>query len=130
MIGVVVSDSKGLQRKPEPSLNAPLHAANQALAALALLTVITRISPSLDARYSPPLFITQNVDGLSKRALESLPPDAKAAGEKNLLQMHGNIFVTQCTSCKREQLNFDVPLCTAPSQHGMTTSSIFPTLGW
>ncbi|KAG9034394.1 hypothetical protein FRB95_013302 [Tulasnella sp. JGI-2019a] len=100
------------------ALNAPLNAAHQALAALALPAVITRIAPSLEAQYSPPLFITQNVDGLSKRALESLPPDAKAAGEKNLLQMHGNIFVTRCTSCKHEQLNFDVPLCTALGQHG------------
>ncbi|KAG8985204.1 hypothetical protein FRB94_008246 [Tulasnella sp. JGI-2019a] len=99
------------------ALSVSPNAAHYALAALARPAVIARIAPSLEAQYSPPLFITQNVDGLSKRVLQTFPPDAKAAGEKNLLQMHGSIFVTRCTSCGHEELNLAAPLCTALGQH-------------
>ncbi|KAG8848543.1 hypothetical protein FRB96_001070 [Tulasnella sp. 330] len=93
---------------------------------LARPNVISRIAPSLDDKFPLPLFVTQNVDGLSMRALASLPPDLRVIGEKNLLQMHGSIFVTRCTNCEHEQPNFDLPLCTALGQHRLDEDDDIP----
>lgn len=52
------------------------------------------------------LLITQNVDGLHRRA-----------GSKDLIELHGNIFLNRCNQCSRrfpdDVLNFEVlpPLC-------------------
>ncbi|KAG8848541.1 hypothetical protein FRB96_001068 [Tulasnella sp. 330] len=110
----------------EKALGASPNAAHHALAALARPNVISRIAPSLEAKFPQALFVTQNVDGLSVRALASLPPDIRAIGEKNLLQMHGSIFVTRCTNCEHEQPNFDLPLCAALGQYRLDEDDDIP----
>ncbi|UJR38633.1 hypothetical protein I4U23_031298 [Adineta vaga] len=44
--------------------------------------------------------ITQNVDGLHRRA-----------GTKNLIEMHGNLFMVRCTSCSFIEENNSSPIC-------------------
>lgn len=51
--------------------------------------------------------ITQNVDGLSKRANEA----SQLPGLHDPLEMHGSLFRTTCLSCKDTRWNFDSPIC-------------------
>ncbi|XP_051929584.1 NAD-dependent protein deacylase sirtuin-5, mitochondrial isoform X2 [Hippocampus zosterae] len=46
--------------------------------------------------------ITQNIDELHRRA-----------GSKNILEIHGNLFKTRCTSCGHEAANHNSPICAA-----------------
>uniref|UniRef100_A0A146M9I3 NAD-dependent lysine demalonylase and desuccinylase sirtuin-5, mitochondrial n=1 Tax=Lygus hesperus TaxID=30085 RepID=A0A146M9I3_LYGHE len=46
--------------------------------------------------------ITQNIDGLHQ-----------AAGSKNVIELHGSLFKTQCTKCKDVRVNKDSPICEA-----------------
>ncbi|HEX3034278.1 MAG TPA: NAD-dependent deacylase [Thermodesulfobacteriota bacterium] len=47
--------------------------------------------------------VTQNIDGLHR-----------IVGSKNIIEMHGNIWQTRCTKCKRIEQNYDVPLKELP----------------
>ena len=47
--------------------------------------------------------ITQNVDGLHR-----------GAGSRNVLELHGNIWLLRCTSCARETENHEAPLGDLP----------------
>ena len=47
--------------------------------------------------------ITQNVDGFHI-----------IAGNKNVLEIHGNIWKVRCTSCFKEEFNYEVPLKELP----------------
>ena len=63
-----------------------------------------RLLPALAEPSKPPLFITQNIDGLSPRALAALsdqlaPAELKLASER-LIEMHGSIHKTRCLQCK------------------------------
>ncbi|GLB37940.1 putative sir2 family protein [Lyophyllum shimeji] len=86
------------RRRAEYLLARP-NAAHRALALLAHAPTRARIVPS-----HTPLHITQNVDALALRALESLA-DGEGEGEdgakadESLIEMHGDIFVTRCTQC-------------------------------
>jgi len=44
--------------------------------------------------------ITQNIDGLHKRA-----------GSENIIELHGNLFKVRCTKCKAVSVNIDSPIC-------------------
>lgn len=46
--------------------------------------------------------ITQNIDELHRRA-----------GTENLLELHGSLFRTLCTSCGKMENNYDSPICQA-----------------
>ncbi|KAG8039592.1 hypothetical protein G9C98_008235 [Cotesia typhae] len=46
--------------------------------------------------------VTQNVDGLHQRA-----------GTKNIVELHGSLFKTQCTECGNVEVNNTVPICPA-----------------
>lgn len=46
--------------------------------------------------------ITQNIDELHYRA-----------GSRNILELHGNLFTTRCTSCSVIEKNYDSPICPA-----------------
>jgi len=62
--------------------------------------------------------ITQNVDRLHLRA-----------GSRNLIEMHGNLFTTRCTSCGSVEENNDSPICEALRNRGapdQTTGSEIP----
>ncbi|CAF1453835.1 unnamed protein product [Rotaria sp. Silwood1] len=56
--------------------------------------------------------ITQNVDGLHRRA-----------GSRNLIEMHGNLFTTRCTSCGFIEENNDSPICEALRNRGLPNES-------
>ena len=58
----------------------------------------------LETRISDFTLITQNIDDLHHRA-----------GSRNLLELHGNIWVVRCTSCQRETRNEEVPLSELPT---------------
>ncbi|KAN0063944.1 hypothetical protein ACQY0O_003550 [Thecaphora frezii] len=63
--------------------------------------------------------ITQNVDGLSGRAMAEVLgalPDAAAASQDHLLEMHGNLFKTVCTRCGHGEMNYADPI--APALQG------------
>ncbi|XP_054447857.1 NAD-dependent protein deacylase sirtuin-5, mitochondrial [Pteronotus mesoamericanus] len=51
--------------------------------------------------------ITQNIDELHRKA-----------GTKNLLEIHGSIFKTRCTSCRVVAENYNSPICAALSGKG------------
>ncbi|CAL8091169.1 unnamed protein product [Calicophoron daubneyi] len=51
--------------------------------------------------------ITQNVDGLHLRA-----------GSQNVVELHGNLFKTRCTSCSDVMENYDSPICPALANRG------------
>lgn len=56
--------------------------------------------------------VTQNVDGLSKRANDALSKSIDSGGAPlDPLEMHGSLFRTMCTSCGDQQWNFDSPIC-------------------
>ena len=46
------------------------------------------------------MVITQNIDGLHKRA-----------GSENIIELHGNLFKVRCTKCKAVTVNEDSPIC-------------------
>ncbi|GAC98489.1 hypothetical protein PHSY_006083 [Pseudozyma hubeiensis SY62] len=57
--------------------------------------------------------ITQNVDGLSGRALHevgSLDASTLANAQKSIIEMHGNLFKTICTSCGDTHIDMRQPL--------------------
>jgi len=51
--------------------------------------------------------ITQNIDGLHKRA-----------GSKNIIELHGNLFKTRCTRCEEIKVNTESPICEALRDKG------------
>jgi NAD-dependent deacetylase len=57
----------------------------------------------LERRYERFWLITQNVDGLHR-----------AAGSKDPIELHGNIWTVRCTGCGRVSTNRDVPLTLLP----------------
>jgi NAD-dependent deacetylase sirtuin 5 len=73
--------------------------------------------PSLTNPDLPPLFITQNVDSLSPRALEELRDDISSKemklAQERLYEIHGSLSRTVCTQCKHINTTYD-PLL-APS---------------
>ncbi|GAV04851.1 SIRT5 [Ramazzottius varieornatus] len=46
--------------------------------------------------------VTQNIDGLHQRA-----------GSKNVIEIHGSLFKTECTKCRKVEENLQVPICDA-----------------
>ncbi|QRW14547.1 NAD-dependent histone deacetylase SIR2 [Ceratobasidium sp. AG-Ba] len=60
--------------------------------------------------------ITQNVDGLSVRAQDELTaahPPASASESGDIIEMHGRLIDTICTSCRDRRANTRSPICTA-----------------
>ncbi|KAJ7700817.1 DHS-like NAD/FAD-binding domain-containing protein, partial [Mycena rosella] len=92
-------------------LEAQPNAAHRALATFCLPETLTRLAPSLDPKWPAPLLITQNMDALSSRVLLDFPPGDRAAAEKCILEMHGCIFETRCTSCAHVQREYAPTPC-------------------
>lgn len=65
----------------------------------------------------PPLFVTQNFDTLSPRALKALSDQMTTQemqiAENRLIEMHGSAARTICTQCKHINTSFDSPLSPA-----------------
>ena len=51
--------------------------------------------------------ITQNIDGLHKRA-----------GSDNIIELHGNLFKVRCVKCHNVTVNTDSPICEALRDRG------------
>ena len=62
-----------------------------------------RALAALESRGTPFTLITQNVDGLHR-----------AAGSRNLIELHGSLFRLRCLACGREEENHTVPLSPLP----------------
>jgi len=75
-----------------------------AVAALNLPSVMERITPSAIA---PPLHVTQNIDDLSLRSLQSLPESVATSAPENFIQMHGSLFRTRCLSCNHVKHSYE-----------------------
>lgn len=87
------------------------NAAHTALAQFSLPFRRNRI-----ARGSSFTLITQNVDGLSRRALDAVVADSTQRVEPEqpaLLEMHGRLFDVVCTACGHRELDFSSPICAA-----------------
>ncbi len=75
------------------------------LASLYLPSVSSRVIPSAS---SPPLHVTQNIDELSLHAVSVLPdPEVVTVAKEHLVQMHGSIFRTRCTSCQHVKHTYE-----------------------
>lgn len=51
--------------------------------------------------------LTQNIDRLHQ-----------VAGSKNIIELHGSLFFTRCTSCLKVEENYDSPICPALKDKG------------
>ncbi|KAI0347513.1 sirtuin 5 [Trametopsis cervina] len=97
----------------EKALNAPINAAHVALAKFSIDSIRQNITPG-----STFTLITQNVDGLSQRALDQVKATHGTEPQSDqpaLLEMHGRLFDVACTSsaCTHRELNFTSPICEA-----------------
>ncbi|KII92537.1 hypothetical protein PLICRDRAFT_103520 [Plicaturopsis crispa FD-325 SS-3] len=95
----------------EAALRAAPNAAHLALAALQIPERLRVIAPS--ATFT---LITQNVDGLSPRALQQVRStlEGTSASTAHLLyEMHGRILDTICTGCGDREANLNSPICPA-----------------
>ncbi|KAJ7684423.1 sirtuin [Mycena polygramma] len=100
-------------------LDAEPNAAHRALATLCLPETLSRVAPSLDPKWPAPLLITQNMDALSSRVFSSFSPADKEAAEKCIIEMHGCIFETRCTSCAHVQRAYTP----TPSSEGLSAAA-------
>jgi NAD+-dependent protein deacetylase sirtuin 5 len=124
-----LSLSEQLKIVPFRAKVAQPNAAHVALAKFSLPAIRNEISPG-----STFTLITQNVDGLSQRALDTVMPSNVNAptDQPMLLEMHGRVFEVICTDeeCGHAELNFHSPIC--PSLAGteqLTESGVIePTI--
>ncbi|KAJ2932622.1 hypothetical protein H1R20_g4466, partial [Candolleomyces eurysporus] len=100
-------------------LKASPNDAHLALASLSIPSVRKRLLPSLVDQSKPPLYITQNIDGLCRRSIEEtlrqtgaeeMDEDDKKAAQERHLEMHGNVNRTICTQCKCIKWTEETPL--------------------
>lgn len=117
-------------------LAAKPNTAHHALASLSLPEVRGKVLPGLKDPSSPPLLITQNIDGLSSLALDALkgqldPDELDKAKRERLIEMHGNIFREVCQQCRHVSTSTDCHLAdglagssnAAPGYDNPTTSN-------
>ncbi|TFK68366.1 DHS-like NAD/FAD-binding domain-containing protein [Pluteus cervinus] len=98
------------------ALEASPNAAHRVLAKLSIPSVLKSIAPQAQSYH----LITQNVDGLSTRAINALipqtqPPSPSPSPEtlpnpNSLIEMHGRLLDIQCTQCSYLQQNLLNPL--------------------
>ena len=87
------------------------------IAALSVKETLRQIFPSAESFN----LVTQNVDGLSLRALDQLTSTlaSKKTFEEvtpepqSIIEMHGRLFETLCTQCGHREANRDSPICAA-----------------
>ncbi|KAI0326158.1 DHS-like NAD/FAD-binding domain-containing protein [Cubamyces sp. BRFM 1775] len=96
------------------------NAAHMALARFALPQLRHTLSPG-----SSFTLITQNIDGLDRRAIEQIYKEhgvpspfsgvaqGQPSGDAVLIEMHGQIAAVLCTNyeCRHRELNYDSPIC-------------------
>lgn len=92
------------------------NAAHKAIARFSLPSIRHQIAPE-----STFTLITQNVDGLSKRALDevlssqTIRKNLEGESDPVMLEMHGRLFDVLCTSraCEHQEYNDKSPICEA-----------------
>ncbi|KXN85304.1 NAD-dependent protein deacylase [Leucoagaricus sp. SymC.cos] len=87
--------------------------AHKLLATLSLPTIRNSLLPSLADPTKPPLYITQNIDGLCRRAIDTalneateadeMDQDAKELVRERHIEMHGSLYHTVCMQCKSKR---------------------------
>ena len=65
-------------------------------------TAVANIEKRFKEEGKEVVVITQNIDGLHKRA-----------GSENIIELHGNLFKVRCTSCETVTINNDSPIVEA-----------------
>jgi len=87
------------------------------IAALSIKETLRQICPSAESF----TLVTQNIDGLSRRALDQLTSTLASNvsfGEvtpepQSIIEMHGRLFDTVCRRCEHREANHNSPICTA-----------------
>ncbi|KAL0574425.1 hypothetical protein V5O48_007528 [Marasmius crinis-equi] len=97
----------------EAALKAEPNPAHHAIAKFSLPSIRNTIVPG-----SAFTLITQNVDGLSQRALdkaleETSSPEDRTNDPPKLLEMHGRIHDIKCTECTHIEFDRSSPICEA-----------------
>ncbi|KAI1791589.1 sirtuin [Ganoderma leucocontextum] len=107
--------------KRDQCIEAKPNAAHYALASLSLPSIRGRIFPKLLQKDAPPLYVTQNFDGLCRRAVDEtlanarspedrLDLDERTAAHARLVEMHGSCYRFTCTQCKSVKTTAETPL--------------------
>lgn len=99
------------------AIQAQPNAAHIALAKLSIPSVLEKVAPAAQSFH----LITQNVDGLSERALQAVDAAQRSKSsspkdypqQASLIEMHGRLFDLRCTVCSHTVLDFAMPLCPA-----------------
>lgn len=101
---------------PFRALEAHPNAAHKLLANLAVPSYLKTIAPSAKSFD----LITQNVDRLSIRALETVASERSSETQKedrpnpeSVIEMHGKLFDVKCTTCDHISEDLSNPLCPA-----------------
>jgi len=69
--------------------------------------VISEIESRFASENRRVVVITQNIDELHRRA-----------GSENIIELHGNLFTTRCTTCGDVSKNYDSPICESLRDRG------------
>ncbi len=78
-----------------------------------------RLIAEMEKLYPEFIVITQNIDGLHKKA-----------GSKKVIELHGNIWRVKCTKCKFKEENRQVPLKELPPKCPKCQSLLRPDVVW
>ncbi|NPA16048.1 MAG: NAD-dependent deacylase [Deferribacteres bacterium] len=78
-----------------------------------------RLIAELEERYPEFALITQNIDGLHKKA-----------GSKKILELHGNIWRVRCTNCPYKGEDYRVPLEEVPPKCPECGALLRPDVVW
>ncbi|KIY65310.1 sirtuin [Cylindrobasidium torrendii FP15055 ss-10] len=117
--------------KRDKCIRAQPNAAHNVLASLSLPSVRKELLPGLSDPEKPPLYVTQNFDGLCRRALDAtlegnteLDNDEKATAHGRLIEMHGSCYRFLCLQCKALKTLTHTPLATVLADEATTKRAI------
>lgn len=93
------------------------------LASLSVKEGLRQICPNAESF----TLITQNVDGLSRRALDQLAStlvsreifSTVTPEPQSIIEMHGRLLATLCEECRHREANDDSPICPALEDTGV-----------
>ena len=117
-MGYILSHNPGDPDAPSSrAQKAEPNAAHTLIAALSVKETLRQICPSAESF----TLITQNIDGLSRRALDQLTGtlaskktfEEVTPNPQSIIEMHGRLFETLCTQCNHREANHNSPICAA-----------------
>jgi NAD-dependent deacetylase sirtuin 5 len=89
------------------------------LAKLSVPSILAQVAPAAKSFH----LITQNVDGLSTRALRALK-ETNGPLLDTLVEMHGRLFDVKCTKCDHVTFDLSSPLCAALGEADRTHADV------